>query len=420
MIHNLEAEQGVLGSILFKPDSLLEVVDTINTKDFYHASHRAIFNAIYDQYELGEGINLMSITQRLRNKGDLEKSGGATYVSKLFADVNSPANVKYYAKMVKDSSILRSIHDWAGNLMQSSKNGGVEDVRIWCSQVQAELVEISKGAKPKKDPKVQAIMREVNEYWSKVQAGERTNIATVDWMYDIAPGYYPTHEWIITGYTGFGKSTLLNQLICEACINDAGIVLFSTEETRRQKVMRMISYLKRIPYRKLVTGDVLDHANEIKGAQQVINEWNIFVYDDVRTIDELRMMTMKHKLQNKIDIVCLDYIQGLRGDGRSKYDVLAAASERFYGMLHELDVAGIALSQVSNEYARNPSEQMSTKGANEWAEAADIVIDLAKVKGGNEKDINFDFKKNRAFHTRGVKQMAYNENWTRFERRRGL
>jgi len=106
---NLEAEQGVLGSMLLDRDAIARVVEMLRPEDFYRDAHRRIFEAVVDLFERGEPVDLITVTDRLRDKGQLDDVGGASYVTALLNSIPTAANVEYYARIVLQKSMLRQL-----------------------------------------------------------------------------------------------------------------------------------------------------------------------------------------------------------------------------------------------------------------------------------------------------------------------
>ncbi len=111
---NVEAEAGVLGSLLIDPEAMVQVADFLRSEDFYRETHRVIFQAVVDLYESGEPADLITLTDELARRGKLEEIGGVSYVSSLANQVPTSANVEYYARIVERTSILRRLDSRGG------------------------------------------------------------------------------------------------------------------------------------------------------------------------------------------------------------------------------------------------------------------------------------------------------------------
>src|SRR5215471_21413452 len=119
---NVEAEAGVLGSLLIDPDATVQIADFLKPEDFYRETHRVIFEAVVDLYESGEPADLITLTDELQRRGKLEEIGGVSYVSSLANQVPTSANVEYYARIVERTAILRRLIHAAGQIAAVAYN----------------------------------------------------------------------------------------------------------------------------------------------------------------------------------------------------------------------------------------------------------------------------------------------------------
>ncbi len=150
---------------------------------------------------------------------------------------------------------------------------------------------------------------------------------------------------------------------------------------------------------------------------RIKDQYRPIIYDDIRTTDEIRLKTKKHKLQDDIQIVAVDYAQNLRGSG-SLYERMSDAAEKLFSMGRELGVTVIVLSQVNNESVKEESPVIGLKGAGELAAAADIVLWLKRNKGfGKERELDVEIRKNRPFGVTGMIPMQFSEKYTKIDRR---
>ena len=418
MIHSVEAEQAVLGAILIRGDSLLKAADKIGLEDIYALKHRKIYSACLDVYSDGTPVDILTVADRLREKGELEDIGGIEYLAELANQVPTAANVGFYAEAVKKSSNIRHARAWALEIQKEAESG-VEDFPAWLGRMEEGLIELSESVREKKSPHAVDIINEISADWEKERAGDKTHIPCQVFSrfnsLGAIPGFYPGHLWVIGGYTSVGKSTFLAQLLTDACGDGAKVCIFSTEDGRKEKVMKMIGNLANVSQRRLIAAEIEGFEDRIDAATSAIGKRGLLTYDDIYTVDEIRLKAKKHKLQGGLDIVCLDYIQNLQGEG-SIYERMSAAISKLYAMGKELGVTVIVLSQVNNEAMRGESEIIGLKGAGELAAAADIVLWLKRVKG-QERALDCEIKKNRPFGETGIVPLQFSELWTRVERR---
>ncbi len=415
--HNIEAEQSVLGAILLDSDSLLIASDILDPQDFYRKSHRIIYGALIDLYQLGETVEAVSLSERLKAKGEIEKIGGISYLSTLVGIVPTSAAIRHHAKIVKEKSALRRVQRYAMELIERTKEG-VDNLRAFFGEIEKDVTELSQIVREKKNPYIASILTEIKDGWQNEDKSKRTYIPADNKLSFAIPGFYPGHLWMIGGYTSVGKSTFLAQLITDVCDNEgAKVLIFSTEDSRKDKTIKLLANVLDVSQRCLFTGDIKGFEERISLAEGVLKSWDLIIYDDVYSVDELRLKVKKHKMQDSVDIVCLDFIQNLQGQG-SLYERMSNAIIRLQAMAKELQVTVIVLSQVSNEAMKEGTEIIGLKGAGELAAAADIVLWLKRQKGeGNEYNLDCEIRKNRPFGTTGKIELMFSEFWTRIEKK---
>lgn len=227
----------------------------------------------------------------------------------------------------------------------------------------------------------------------------------------------PGHLWIIGGYTSTGKSTLLAQMIIDVCYEGARCIIFSLEDTQEDKAIKLLSNLAYTPQTKLMIGELEGIEKKVSEAMEKLKTFKLHIYSDAYGVDEMRLKIKKHKLQGGVDIVCIDFIQNIIGEG-TLYERLSEAIIKLQKMAKDLEVTIIVISQVSNEAMRSNSEIIGLKGAGELAAAADIVLWIKRGKSaGCENHLNVEVRKNRPFGATGIIPLAFNETWSRLIKR---
>lgn len=412
---SIQAEEAVLGAILIEPNSLLRANEIIQHDDFYRTTNGKIFDAMHDLFELGDPIDVITVCERLKQKGYLEECGGESYIASLAFEIPTAANVAYNARIIKNKSILRKIGAWAADTYNLSRNG-VENIGDFISTIEGHLIDIAASAKSKKDPSIRSIIDRLRQFRNRITNGEIIYTAVPDFLEDFVPGFYPNF-WIIGGYTGKGKSNFMNQIIVDGQGNGAKALIFTTEESADEKTNRMISNIGDISFKTLQKGNVTGYEERIEKAENVILKWDPIIYDDVRTTDEIYLLTRKHVIQDKINIVCLDYVQNLFIKN-TLYETMVEASVKLFAMSRLLGITVIAVSQIDNESAKKESNIIGLKGAGELAAAADVVFWLTRVKGtGKERFIDCTIKKNRTFGDTGKVELTFSEKWNYISKR---
>ncbi|MDA8240686.1 MAG: replicative DNA helicase [Nitrospiraceae bacterium] len=339
--HNIEAEQSVLGSIILEPDCLLDVSDTLSAQDFYKETHRKIFNALLDVYQLEGKADIIAVSERLASMGELGAVGGNQYLASLAINTPSAANIKHHAKIVKDKATIRSISRFTAEMHEKSYSGEVQPLLL---ELEHGVIGLAETVKGKKSPKATDIIQSLNEQWALAKSGKQTFVPAPSAISDPVPGAFPGHMWLICGYTSAGKSTFLAQLMASFMRKGERPLIFSTEDSREEKMMKLIANLADVPQRLLLTGRFIDREAEVGEATDLLEMWDPIIYDDIWTPEEMRLKIKKHKLQDGVRIVALDYVQNLKGTGDFFVDMRHAATS-LYATFREMGVTGIVHSK---------------------------------------------------------------------------
>lgn len=417
MPFSLEAEQSILGAILLDPDSLLIASDIIALEDFQRESHQIIYSACFDLYENGDGIDLITLSDRLKTKGSLEQIGGISYLSSLFNFVPTAANVRMHSRIVKSKAFQRKVLRQLSYLKQQAEEDAFEDPVAFLRKIENEVIELEQAVKEKQDPHAAAILSDIKKRWQEENEGIRTYISTDSKLDQAIPRYVPGHLWAVGGYTSVGKSTFIAQQIVDCCEEQAKCMVFSLEDSREEKLIKILANQSDISPKRLMLGYVEGYENKIAKASDEIKKWGLLIYDDVYTIDGMRLKMKKQKLQHGLDICFIDYLQNIAGEG-SHYDRLSNAVIALQKMAKELKVTVVFCSQVSNESMKANSELIGLKGAGELSAAPDIVLWLKRIQGeGKERYLDCEIRKNRPFGETGKYPLRFSENWSRIEKR---
>ena len=414
--HSIEAEQSVLGAILLEPDSIIKASEIISPGDFYRSSHRIIYSTCLEVYEDLSTTDILCLSERLKVKGELDNIGGVSYLADLLADTPTAANITHYAKIIREKAILRRIAAWAYELQEKASEGDI-DTRGLFSKMESDIIDLAQPLSEKKSADMQSIVNNVIRRWDEEKNGLKKYISTDYKFSTVIPRYVPGHLWIIGGYTSTGKSTLLAQIVIDICYEGAKCLVFSLEDSRENKGIKLLSNLSYTPQTKLMTGELTGIEKKVSEAVEKLKIFSLHVYDDVYGVDEMRLKIKKHKLQGGLNVVCIDYIQNIFGEG-SLYERLSEAIIKLQKMAKDLEITIIVISQVSNEAMRSNSEIIGLKGAGELAAAADIVLWVKRDKtAGHENHLNVEVRKNRPFGVTGIIPLAFNEVWSRLFKR---
>ena len=410
-LYNLDAEQQVLGAIIVSTnDGIIKAMEILSVEDFYKDLHREIYSACIELFRDGVGIDLITLPEKFDGK-----QGIATYLSQLVMLTPTDANINRHARLVKEKSVLRRVDSWAMDV-EKKLEGDVKAKDVLVG-LEKDIISISETIREKASPNISDILVELYAHWDKQQTGGKTHVKVDSFFTDSIPGLYPGHLWVIGGYTSSGKSTLLAQILRTALDDQARTLIFSTEDSRKDKAIKLISNISDVSQKRLITGDYEDYQTLVNMGVDTIHKMPLMIYDDVYSIDEMRIKSKKHKMQGGLDVIAIDFIQNIQGEG-SLYETMSKAIVDIQKLAKELEITILVLSQVNNESMRGDSELIGLKGAGELAAAADVVLWLKRSKKvGEERYLDCEIRKNRPFGKTGIVPLTYSEHWTRIEKR---
>lgn len=411
-----DSEQAVLGAILLEPDLLLTANDVIEGADFSSSRHAAVFNAVLDLYQDGQPVEAATVYARLREKGAHEGAG------LLLADlhesgVSSEASVRHHAARIRDVAIRRRARRALSALMEEDEDsaeelaGAVERVAIEIGD------ELGRG---RANATVPAILREIRDAREVARANSGivgVRIAPYR-LGEMAPSFSPGHLWMLGGYTSTGKSTLAATLVHDSLDDGAKCVVFSLEDSREEKLLKLLGVRSGISQSVLKSGTFRDWQEErLVGAETDALSWPLLIHDDVYDLDAIRMKARKAKIQlGGLDLIVLDFVQNLHGArGEGIYDRMSRAALVLQRLAKEVGACVLALSQVSNEAMRGGDgvDIIGLKGAGELAAAADVILWIKREK--DRQKLTLKVMKNRPWGPTGEVAMKFSDTWTRIE-----
>jgi len=355
--NSIEAEQSILGGLMLDNTAWDKIADIIVKSDFYRKDHRIIFDGISNLIEASEACDVVTLSEYLQNKGELEAAGGLEYIATLANETPGAANAAFYAKILRERSVLRSLIS-AGN--QISGNAYLNDGREASELVdEAErlVFEIAeKGARGRvgfehlKDVLPDTIDR--IELLSKSES-DITGVATGFKEFDkLTAGLQPGDLVIIAGRPSMGKTTLAVNIAENASIGSKiPTAIFSMEMPKEQLAFRMISSLGRVDQSHLRTGKFPDEDwSRINTAVQLMSDAPIYI-DDTPALSptEIRARARRLKRESGLGLIVLDYIQLMQvhGNTENRATEISEISRSLKALSKELSVPIIALSQLN-------------------------------------------------------------------------
>jgi replicative DNA helicase len=357
--HSVEAEQGVLGSMLISPrETIGECVEKINEEYFYVPAHRTIYDVLVDLWNTRQGIDLITFTQVLRDRNLLDSVGGAAFVTNLFTFVPTAANVQYYLEIVRDKYILRQIISAATESVRRAYEEQ-EEVDSLLDEVEQKIFDVGedrfKGQMlSMKDHAMQAIETIERLYERK---GSITGISTGFVEFDrMTSGLHPSEMVVIAARPSMGKTALAMNIAEYVAINEKlAVGVFSLEMSSQQLVQRMLCSRARVNLQRVRDGFLGERDfPSLTAAASKLAEAKMFIDDSASlSILELRAKARRLKAQQDVSLIIVDYLQLLRSTTRRAQDnrqlEISEISAGLKALAKDLKIPVIVVAQLNRQ-----------------------------------------------------------------------
>ncbi|MDE7431311.1 MAG: replicative DNA helicase [Lachnospiraceae bacterium] len=384
--HNIEAEQSVIGSILMDSEAIIAAGEIITAEDFYGSQYGILFQAMLDLYASGSPIDLLTLQNKLSQMDVPAELGSLEFLKNLLDAVAISANVKYYAKIVKEKSILRKLIKINEDIANTCYVGreSVDNILDETEKKIFSLLQTKGGGDyvPIRDVVISAM--EKIEAVSKTH-GTVTGLPTgfIDLDYKTS-GFQNSDLILIAARPSMGKTAFeLNIAEYMAFKKNVTVAIFSLEMSKEQLVNRLFSLESKVDSQKIRTGDLEDSDWErlIESANVIGNSHLIIDDTPSISIGELRSKCRKYKLEHNLGIIIIDYLQLMTAGGRSesRQQEISEISRSLKALARELNVPVVALSQLSRAVESRPDHRpmlsdLRESGAIE--QDADVVMFL--------------------------------------------
>ncbi len=396
---NIEAEQNLLGGLLVDETALPRVIELVQPSDFYKEAHGIIYSAILNLFDRNEPRDLVTVHNALLSTGKLEAVGGASYLAELADIMPFAANIEYYARIVRDKSLLRKLiqasAEIAGRCYEDS-GGDVDDI---LADAESSIFEISQQKLKKSFHPIRGVL---TSSIKKIESlFERKEMVTgipsgFDDLDKLTAGFQPSDLIIIAGRPSMGKTAFALNIVQHAAITGGvPVAFFSLEMSREQLALRMLCSEARIDAQRVRTGFLSEEDwPRITAAAGMLAEAKIFI-DDTPALPILEMRAKARRLQAEqgLGLVVVDYLQLMRGrhNVERREQEISEISRSLKAMAKELNVPVIALSQLNRKVEDRPNKrpQMSDlreSGAIE--QDADVIMFIYRDEVYNKAEDN--------------------------------
>jgi replicative DNA helicase len=357
--HDLGAEKALLGCLLIDNSSFDEISDIgLRQDDFYHPQYGLTFQAIKDLHIESMPIDIVTVSSKLNDHGKLEKIGGQSALIAICDEIGSAANVEYYARMIKQKSVLREVVRTATRVMQSGTNFS-GDVETFLQEVESSFFKLTAQTKNNKMMTLkEALYENLRELEQPARAkGEITGVSTgFKSMDSKLLGLQPGQLIIIAARPGMGKTALaLNWAVAAAKQTTLPVAVFSYEMMYAELSMRLLSSEACIDSRKLKTKDFNEmDLRAISGAIQKLSNLPVYINDTGSTnLIDIRSYCRKIKAERGLAMIVIDYLQLMppHVQKQSREQEIAEISRGIKMLANELEVPIVALSQLNRAAA---------------------------------------------------------------------
>ena len=329
--HSMEAEQSVIGSMIMSRDAIIEASEIITGADFYQQQYGVVFEAMVELHDEGKAVDLVTLQERLKEKDLPPEISSMEFVRDLLSAVPTSANVKYYAEIVAEKSMLRKLIKTTEEISNACYLG---------KEKTQDILEITE-----------------KKIFDLVQ-----NRGSQEFVPIRQAGFQPSDLILVAARPSMGKTAfVLNIAQYMAFHDNVTVAVFSLEMSKEQLVNRLLALESKVDSQNIRTGNLEDEewAKLIEGAN-VIGNSNLIIDDKPGiSISELRSKCRKYKMEHNLGIIFIDYLQLMTGSGRSesRQQEISDISRSLKALARELNVPVVALSQLSRAVEQRPDHR---------------------------------------------------------------
>src|SRR5689334_20470697 len=388
--HSLEAEQSVLGGLLLDNEAADKVGDVLADADFYSEAHRLIYQHIFRLAAEGKPADVVTVSESLASSQKLDYIGGLSYLGALVANVPTAANIRHYAQIVRDRSILRQLAATAGDIADTAYNPLGRSAKEVLDQAEAKVLHIaeqgSRGAHQvvTVGSLLGGVVDRIEVLYNRDDPSEVTGVPTGFTDLDrMTSGMQPGDLVVVAGRPSMGKTAFaLN--IGEHVALAAGlpVAVFSMEMGASQLALRMIGSVGRLDQQKLRTGRLAsDDWERLSSALGRLNEAPILI-DETPALNAIEVRSRARRLMKqygKLGLVIVDYLQLMQASsqGENRATEISEISRGMKALAKELKVPVMALSQLNRSLEQRPNKRpvmsdLRESGAIE--QDADVIV----------------------------------------------
>jgi replicative DNA helicase len=355
--HSIEAEESVIGGVLLDNEAFDRIADVVKPEDFYVERHARILSAMAALSDSAMPMDAVTIAERLRQRGDLERIGGVAFLLELSERVPTAANVEHYARIVKEKATIRRLIRASTEIIDRAYDTSVE-TDDYVDRAEQSIFEISEQARHAGPVRIDSL---VIHSLSKIDklienksttTGVPTGFADLDRM---TAGFQPSDLIIIAGRPSMGKTAFCLNIAANVALQaNIGVAVFSLEMSADQLVMRMLCSLAQLDLARVRVGHIQDREyKKIAQAVGQLGEAPIYI-DDTPALSVMELRARARRLRRdpsaNLGLIVVDYLQLMRGRGEdNREQEISNISRSLKALAKELSLPIIALSQLNRQ-----------------------------------------------------------------------
>lgn len=364
---SLEAEQSVLGALMLSDEAWDQAAEVVTAEDFYRKDHRLIFKAIKLLVDESKPRDALTVAETLNRMGELEEAGGSAYLGEIVKNTASAANVKAYAEIVRERSILRQLIRASYEISDAAYQPQGATPEQILDEAERKIFAIaeqqSKGDGPQDlGTLLTRVTNRIDQLFSSTEplTGLSTGLKDLD---EKTSGLQKGDLVIVAARPSMGKTTFAMNLVENVVMNDYAALVFSMEMPSESIVMRMISSLGRIDQTRVRTGKLEEEDwGRFTSTITLLNEKKLFV-DDTPALSptELRARARRVARENggRLDLIMVDYLQLMRVPGleNNRVNEISEISRSLKALAKEMECPVVALSQLNRSLEQRPNKR---------------------------------------------------------------
>ncbi len=379
----IDIEASILGAMLLEKEAIAKALEVLDDSAFYKPAHQSIFKAMIALFERSEPVDLITLSEELRRRGELEKVGGEYYLTELTSKITSAANVEYHAHIVLEKALMRQLISTSSQIINRAYNE-TEDPLELLDEAERSIFDISEQRMKKSFVSMDSAVHKTMDLLQSIH-GKHSGVTGVPSGFidldALTGGFQPSDLIIIAGRPSQGKTAFALSVARNAAVmDDVPIGIFSLEMSVQQLVMRLMCAEARVDAQKVRTGRLPeDEWRKLSTSVGRLYKAKIFIDDTpALSILELRAKARRLKAEHNVGLIVIDYLQLMQGPrAQSREQEISGISRSLKALAKDLNIPVVALSQLNRAVEARSDKRPALADLRESGaieQDADVVI----------------------------------------------